>query len=157
MKVKFHLGTVKLFLIIFLSFHLILVWNFACISQKSFIWLFSSSATRQHILFCVILNCVLGKCFVPRTVPWKARFSETKKNYCVKEILSSMYLSKLQSFTRIVHRKKIFWVLWKGVCLIVVMFYLIRYFNTCHNNVLKLSRISTTNCRNIWCTACRPT
>lgn len=55
----------------------------------------------------VILNCVLGKWFVPRTVPWKARFRETKKNYCVKEILSSMYLSKLQSLTRIVHRKNI--------------------------------------------------
>lgn len=93
MKVKFHLGTVKLLLIIFLTFHLILVWNFACISQKGFICLFSFSATRQHILFHVILNYILGKWFVPRTVPWKARFRETKKNYCVKEILSSMYLS----------------------------------------------------------------
>lgn len=60
-KVKFHLGTVKLFLIIFLSFHLILVQDFACISHKGFIFLFPSFATSQRILFHVILNCLFGQ------------------------------------------------------------------------------------------------
>lgn len=155
MKVKFHLGTVKLFLIIFLSFHLIPVWNFACISQKGFICLFSSSATWQHILFRFIFNWFLGKWFVPRTVPLKTRKKE--KLLCQRNPTFYVFEQIAVTYKDCTQKKNIPGFMNRGLPKCCYVLFNREFFYTCHNNVLKLSWISTTNCRNIWCTACRDT